>query len=161
MSFLNEFLNDPQARVLFCVESAGRREVLFDLLNKFSIQVHRCETWQEFLHASERIYIIVAPLEEGFYLEKPAFSINCEAQLFGNQIIQKRQTKTKGLDARTIIRNLAELTEGNPVVHIDHGVGRYRGLQHLKIDDQENEFLIVEYADKAKLYVPVSSLTFN
>ncbi|MGC1855085.1 MAG: transcription-repair coupling factor [Candidatus Aquirickettsiella sp.] len=157
-SFLNEFLKDPQARVLFCVESAGRREVLLDLLNKFSIHVHRCETWQEFLHASEHIHIIVAPLEEGFYLEKPALALITEAQLFGNQIVQKRQTKIKGLDARTIIRNLTELTEGNPVVHIDHGVGRYRGLQHLKIDDQENEFLIVEYAAKAKLYVPVSSL---
>ncbi|WP_342147188.1 transcription-repair coupling factor [Rickettsiella endosymbiont of Aleochara curtula] len=157
-AFLNEFLKDPEARVLFCVESAGRREVLLDLLNKFSIPVYRCETWQEFLHDSERIHIIISPLEEGFYLEKPALALISEAQLFGNQIIQKRQTKTKGLDARTIIRNLAELTEGNPVVHIDHGVGRYRGLQHLKIDDQENEFLIVEYAGKAKLYVPVSSL---
>jgi transcription-repair coupling factor (superfamily II helicase) len=158
--FLNEFLKDPQARVLFCVESAGRREVLLDLLNKFSVPVHRCETWQEFLYASERIHIIIAPLEEGFYLEKPPLILISEAQLFGNQIIQKRQTKTKAksLDARTIIRNLAELTEGDPVVHIDHGIGRYRGLQHLKIDGQENEFLIVEYAAKAKLYVPVSSL---
>jgi transcription-repair coupling factor (superfamily II helicase) len=157
-TFLNEFLKNPQARVLFCVESAGRREMLLDLLNKFSIQVHRCETWQEFLHASQRIHIVIAPLEEGFYLAKPPLAVISEAQLFGNQIIQKRQTKTKSLDARTIIRNLAELTEGDPVVHIDHGVGRYRGLQHLKIDDQENEFLIVEYAAKAKLYVPVSSL---
>lgn len=157
-AFLNEFLKNPQARVLFCVESAGRREVLLDLLNKFSIEVFRCETWQEFLSVSEPISIIVAPLEEGFYLEKPALALISEAQLFGNQIIQKRQTKTKGLDARTIIRNLAELTEGDPVVHIDHGVGRYRGLQHLKIDEQENEFLIVEYAGKAKLYVPVAAL---
>jgi len=156
--FLNEFLKNPQARVLFCVESAGRREVLIDLFNKFSIQVHRCETWQEFLQACDPICIIIAPLEEGFYLEKPPLVLIGEAQLFGNQIIQKRQIKTKGLDARTIIRNLAELTEGNPVVHVDHGVGRYRGLQHLKIDGQENEFLIVEYAAKAKLYVPVSSL---
>ena len=157
-AFLNEFLKNPQARVLFCVESAGRREVLLDLLNKFSLEVYRCETWQEFLNVSGPISIIVAPLEEGFYLEKPPLVLISEAQLFGNQIIQKRQTKTKGLDARTIIRNLAELTEGDPVVHIDHGVGRYRGLQHLKIDDQENEFLIVEYAGKAKLYVPVASL---
>lgn len=157
-AFLNEFLKNPQARVLFCVESAGRREVLLDLLNKFSIEVYRCKTWQEFLSVSEPISIIVAPLEEGFYLEKPALALISEAQLFGNQIIQKRQTKRKGLDARTIIRNLAELTEGDPVFHIDHGVGRYRGLQHLKIDEQENEFLIVEYAGKAKLYVPVAAL---
>lgn len=157
-AFLDEFLKNPQARVLFCVESAGRREVLLDLFNKFSIQARRCETWKEFLSASERISIIISPLEEGFYLEKPSLALISEAQLFGNQVIQKRQTKTKGLDARTIIRNLAELTEGDSVVHLDHGVGRYRGLQHFKIDDQENEFLIVEYAGKAKLYVPVASL---
>lgn len=156
--FLSEFLKNPQARVLFCVESAGRREVLLDLLNKFSIQVHRTETWQEFLNAHERVHIIIAPLEEGFYLEKPPLVLITEAQLFGNQIIQKRQIKTKNLDGRTIIRNLAELTEGSPVVHIDHGVGRYRGLQHIKIGDQENEFVIVEYAAEAKLYIPVSSL---
>jgi transcription-repair coupling factor (superfamily II helicase) len=157
-AFLFEFLKDPHARVLFCVESAGRREVLLGLLNKFSIQVYRCGTWQEFLHSSERIHIIIAPLEEGFYLEKPHMALITEAQLFGSQIIQKRQSKSKDLDSHTIIRNLAELTEGSPVVHIDQGVGRYRGLQHLKIDGQENEFLIVEYAAKAKLYVPVSSL---
>jgi transcription-repair coupling factor (superfamily II helicase) len=156
--FLSTFLEDERARVLFCVESAGRREVLLDLLVKFSIKAHRCETWYEFIHSPERIHIVIAPLEEGFYLEKPPLALITEVQLFGNQVIQKRQTKTKSLDSRTIIRNLTELTEGSPVVHIDHGVGRYRGLQHLKIDNQENEFLIVEYAEKAKLYVPVSSL---
>ncbi len=157
-TFLSEFLADRQARVLFCVESAGRREVLLDLLTKLAITAHRCETWHEFLQSAEAIHIMVAPLEEGFYLQTPALALITEAQLFGNQVIQKRQTKSKGLDSRTIIRNLAELTEGAPVVHIDHGVGRYRGLQHLKIADQENEFLIVEYAAGAKLYVPVSSL---
>ncbi|MGB8285615.1 MAG: transcription-repair coupling factor [Candidatus Aquirickettsiella gammari] len=157
-TFLNEFLVNRQARVLFCVESAGRREVLLDLLAKLVVKVHRCETWHEFLQSAEPLHIIVAPLEEGFYLETPPLAVITEAQLFANQVIQKRQTKTKGLDSRTIIRNLAELTEGAPVVHIDHGVGRYRGLQHLKVGDQENEFLIVEYAAGAKLYVPVSSL---
>lgn len=157
-NFLAEFLAIPQAKILFCAESAGRREVLLDLLEKLTIKAHRCETWQEFLQASEPIQITIAPLEEGFYLKSPALALISEAQLFGNQVIQKRQTKTKSLDSRTIIRNLTELTEGSPVVHIDHGVGRYRGLQHLKIGDQESEFLIVEYAANAKLYVPVSSL---
>lgn len=157
-AFLNTFLEDPKARVLFCVESAGRREIVLDLLRKLSIHVHRCETWAEFLNSSHRIHIIVAPLEEGFYLEAPPWALITEALLLGNHVIQKRQIKSKALDSRTIIRNLAELTEGSPVVHIDHGVGRYRGLQHLKIDDKENEFLIVEYAKKAILYVPVSSL---
>ncbi|OIZ98435.1 transcription-repair coupling factor, partial [Rickettsiella grylli] len=157
-TFLNEFLKNPEARVLFCAESAGRREVLFDLLNQLPIQVHRCGTWKEFIHSSSRVNIIVAPLEEGFYLDTPPWVLMTEGLLLGNHVIQKRRTQSKALDSRTIIRNLAELTEGSPVVHIDHGVGRYRGLQHLKIDDKENEFLIVEYAAKAKLYVPVSSL---
>lgn len=137
-TFLSEFLVDRQARVLFCVESAGRREALLDLLAKLAVKAHRCETWHEFVQSAEPVHITVAPLEEGFYLETPPWALITEAQLFGNQVIQKRQTKTKSLDSRTIVRNLTELTEGAPVVHIDHGVGRYRGLQHLKVADQEN-----------------------
>lgn len=159
-AFLNEFLAVPTARVLFCVESAGRREVLLDLLAKIAISAKRCTSWQEFLQFPAAIQITIAPLETGFYWQSSAFAFALigEAQLFGNQVIQKHNVKIKGLDNRTIIRNLAELTEGSPVVHIDHGVGRYRGLQHLKVGEQESEFLIIEYAANDKLYVPVAAL---
>ena len=155
--FLQEFLANEEARVLFCVESAGRREVLLELLKNLLIQPRRCETWAEFLHASDPIHITVAPLEEGFYFLQPPYALITESQLFGQQIIQ-RQRKVKSIDGQAIVRNLTELSLGSPVVHIDHGIGRYRGLQHIKVDKQESEFLILEYANDARLYVPIASL---
>ena len=156
--FLNEFLSNEEARVLFCVESAGRREVLLDLLKKLSIQPKRCETWHAFLQASDPIHITIAPLEEGFYLSHPPYALITESQLFGQQQVIQRHRKTKSGDSQAIVRNLAELSLGSPVVHIDHGIGRYRGLQHIKIGEEESEFLILEYANDAKLYVPIASL---
>ncbi|MDQ8039827.1 MAG: CarD family transcriptional regulator, partial [Rickettsiella sp.] len=155
--FLNEFLSREASRVLFCVESAGRREVLLDLLKNLAIQPQRCATWNAFLQASNPINIAIAPLEEGFYFSHPPFVLITESQLFGLHVIQ-RQRKTKSGDNQAIFRNLTELNLGSPVVHIDHGIGRYRGLEHIKVGDYESEFLILEYANEAKLYVPIASL---
>lgn len=156
--FLKEFLATEAARVLFCVESAGRREVLLDLLKNLAIQPKRCETWDEFLQALDPIHITIAPLEEGFYFSCPPYALITESQLFGQQRVIQRNRKAKSVDGQAIVRNLAELREGSPVVHIDHGIGRYRGLQHIKIGEEESEFLILEYANNAKLYVPIASL---
>lgn len=157
--FLKEFLSNAnvQARILFCVESAGRREVLLDLLKDLAIQPKRCETWAEFLNAIDPVHITIAPLEEGFYLAEPPWVLISESQLFDQYVIQNRR-KIKTTDGQAIIRNLAELNLGSPVVHIDHGVGRYRGLTHVKVGDHESEFLILEYAANTKLYVPIASL---
>ena len=157
--FLKDFLSNEneKARVLFCVESAGRREVLLDLLKDLAIQPKRCETWAEFLHATDPVHIAIAPLEEGFYFSQPPLALITESQLFGQHVIQ-RQRKIKNADSQAVIRNLAELSIGSPVVHIDHGIGRYRGLEHVKVGDQESEFLILEYANNTKLYVPIASL---
>jgi transcription-repair coupling factor (superfamily II helicase) len=155
--FLEEFLSNKEARVLFCVESAGRREVLLDLLKTIAMQPQRCDTWAEFLQTSDPICIAIAPLEEGFCLLHPSYAVISESQLFGQQVIQ-RQRKTKSVESQAIVRNLAELSLGSPVVHIDHGIGRYRGLQHIKVGEQDSEFLVLEYADEAKLYVPIAAL---
>lgn len=155
--FLKEFLLNENARVLFCVESAGRREVLLDLLKDLAIQPQRCETWGKFLHVTDPVHIAIAPLEEGFYFSQPPVALITESQLFGQHVIQ-RQRKIKQVDSQAIIRNLAELSLGSPVVHIDHGIGRYRGLEHVKVGNQESEFLILEYTNNTKLYVPIASL---
>lgn len=157
-NFLKEFLIEKDAKVLFCVESAGRREVLLGLIKNLMIQPTQCKTWDEFLHASESICIAITPLEEGFYFSHPAYALITESQLLGHHVIQQRQKRGKSLDSQAIIRNLAELHLGSPVVHSDHGIGRYRGLQHLNVGDQESEYMVLEYADNAMLYVPIASL---
>lgn len=148
------------ASILFIAESAGRREVLLELLRYIDLSPVAVESWQEFLNSSNKIAITVAPIEEGMHLlaSTSEILIITEAQIFGEQVIQYRAGKTRIQNPETLIRDLTELQIGSPVVHINYGIGRYLGLQKLAINDYETEFLILEYANNAKLYVPVASL---
>ena len=143
--------------VLICAESAGRREALLTQLLAMDIRPKLFDNWQSFTAAPERVSICVAPIERGLYIPGSVQLIT-EAQLFGNQVFQRRRRDKAKVDADQAINHLSELTIGSPVVHLDHGVGRYLGLQTLDIDNSPTEFLTLEYAKGAKLYVPVGSL---
>lgn len=156
---LEDYLTNNPARILLCAETAGRREVLLDLLRKASLNVSQLNSWQEFLTSSTKIALTIAPLEQGLKLADPAIAIITEAELFGERIMQRRRrVSTRKIDSDAIIRNLVELEIGTPVVHIEHGVGRYLGLQTIQLDGHAAEFLTLEYANHDKIYVPVSSL---
>jgi len=153
---LRRFLDEFSGRVLFTAESAGRREVLLELLARLKLRPQEVAGWPEFVGSQERLAITIAPLDDGLLLQDVA--LIAESPLFGQRIMQRRR-REKGRDAgENVIKNLTELREGAPVVHIDHGVGRYQGLVTLEIDGQAAEFLMLQYAEEAKLYVPVSSL---
>ncbi|HEX4974292.1 MAG TPA: transcription-repair coupling factor, partial [Pseudomonadales bacterium] len=145
--------------VLFCVESAGRRESLREQLKKIHVEPKLFTDWANYLVSDAcPVALVIAPLSNGVSLLEPPLCIISESQLYGHQVQQHRRRK-KDLEAADLaIKNLTELRIGAPVVHIDHGVGRYLGLQGLEIDGQFIEFLALEYANAAKLYVPVSSL---
>ena len=155
---LENFLLNQSGRVLFCAETQGRREVLLQLLQQIQIQPKTYTVWQEFLQDSASYGMTVAPLDEGFALTDPALTVIAEAQLYGKRVMQRRRRKTSVQDTETIVKDLTELKVNAPIVHIDHGIGRYLGLHTLKVGDQLAEFLCIAYADDAKLYVPVSSL---
>jgi transcription-repair coupling factor (superfamily II helicase) len=154
---LQAFLEVFPGRVLFTAESAGRRESLLETLGHYGLRPKPFETWQDFLNAEGRLGITLAPLEQGLVLEEPALAVIAEAQLYGERVRQlRRRGPTR--DPETIVRNLTDLSSGDPVVHQDHGVGRYAGLQRLTTAGIEAEFVVLEYADDGKLYVPVASL---
>ncbi len=152
------FLGDFKGRVLFAAESAGRREALLELLKGYDIRPQLFNSWQEFIEGSSKTGIAIAPLEHGLLLDQPQIAVITEPQLFGQQVMQRRRRKRRNNEGEKAIHNLAELQVGSPVVHIDHGVGRYLGLQKITAGGMENEFLALEYARNDKLYVPVSSL---
>ena len=81
-----------------------------------------------------------------------------EAQLFEGRTRPRARRTVSDRDPEAIIRNLTDLVPGAPVVHEDHGVGRYQGLETLEIDGRQAEFLMLEYHGQDKLYVPVASL---
>lgn len=153
----SEFLKTCTARVLLTVETPGRREVLSQLLKQQHLFPHLFNNWQEFLSGKESLGLIVAPLELGFVLKEPSIIVFTETELFGEHIQQRRLRKQRK-EPDAVVRNLAELQIGSPVVHVDHGIGKYVGLQALHIDNQASEFLVLEYAETAKLYVPITSL---
>jgi transcription-repair coupling factor (superfamily II helicase) len=158
LAVLESFVQNFHGRVLFVAETSGRREVLHDTLSTHGIAVTNFDSWPDFLTSEASLGLTVAPLEEGAVLLDPAIAIVAESQLFGERAMQRRRRRPSGRDAESIVRDLSELNIGAPVVHEDHGVGRYRGLQAISTERMSGEFLCIEYADGDKLYVPVSSL---
>lgn len=158
MAALRRFIEEFPGRVLFSAESAGRREVLLEMLARLKLRPQEVDGWPDFVTSTERLAITIAPLDEGLLLDDPGLALIAESPLFGQRVMQRRRRERRSDAGDNVIKNLAELREGAPVVHIDHGVGRYLGLITLEIDGQAAEFLALQYAEEAKLYVPVASL---
>lgn len=158
LSNLQDFINSYAGRILFCAESAGRRVILEELLAKQQLYPTYITNWSDFCLDTHRFCITVAPFVSGAILDKYNCMIITEHELLGRLVVPQHRRKSKNVEQDYIIRDLAELTIDAPVVHIEHGIGRFKGLTTLKIADQEAEFVTLEYANKDKLYVPVTSL---
>lgn len=149
----------PKERLLWVTESPGRREVLQERLRDLNAPPKAFNGFREFLTATDADGIVVGPLESGFGLpeERPPLRIVAEYEAIEDRPRQ-RQKRRRNADPQAIIRDLGDLAFDSPVVHEDYGVGRYRGLTTLAVDDVEAEFLTLEYAAGDKLYVPVHNL---
>lgn len=138
-------------------ESAGRRETLKDALRSVLGEIQTVESFTQFQKDKLKVAITSAPLDRGLLLTDQ-LSVISENQLYEHRVVQRRRKRQQEVSEEFLIRSLTELSIGAPVVHIDHGVGRYAGLITLEIDDQDHEFLQLDYADAAKVYVPVTNL---
>ncbi len=150
-------------RVLIVAESEGRRESLLELLRDSKIEPPSVATLEEFQSGEERFAIAVAPLAEGFFWFEPdantTIQFVTETELFATSPTARRRRKQEQVsDVNALIKDLSELKVGDPVVHANHGIGRYVGLMNIDLGDGPSEFLHLEYADKATLYVPVAQL---
>ncbi|MFZ1828661.1 MAG: transcription-repair coupling factor [Candidatus Competibacteraceae bacterium] len=155
---LEQFLVEFPGRVLITAESAGRREVLLDTLRGYGLRPVICSGWAEFLAREDVLLALtIAPLEQGLWLTEPPLAIIAESQLYGERVRQVRR-RVQSRDPETIIRDLTDLSLGAPVVHEQHGIGRYAGLQRLEVAGIDGEFVVVEYAGDDRLYVPVAAL---
>ncbi len=155
---LENFLINYDGRILFCAETNGRREVLLQLFKTIQLTPKNVTSWAEFLADDSTYGITTAPLDDGISINNPPITVIAESQLYGKRVMQRRRRKVSQQDTDAIVKDLTELQVASPIVHLDHGIGRYLGLQTLTVGEQVTEFLSIEYADEAKLYVPVSSL---
>lgn len=169
LSALLEFLNlqaQTATPVLVVAETAGRREILIELF-KGKIDIKAYDSFEDFLAADNdsdlndnqrpQVGLTVAPIERGVYVPERLVLIS-ETQLFGRQVLQTRRRRQSGVSEEFLVKSVTEITEGSPVVHIEHGIGRYHGLITLDVGDGEQEFIHLKYADDASIYVPVANL---
>jgi transcription-repair coupling factor (superfamily II helicase) len=155
---LFDYLRDFDGRVLIVAETPGRRETLRALLHDHDLIPADVPGWPEFLSGTDRLAVTVANLEKGLALRDPRLTVVTEPMLYGERAAQRRSRERAARDPEAILRNLTQIEIGDPVVHEEHGVGRYRGLVTLDVGDGPMEFLALEYAGGDKLYLPVLSL---
>ncbi len=165
LAALGRQLDGTPHRVLIVAESEGRRESLLELLRDHRIEPPSVATLAEFEASDEKFCITAAPLAAGFHWHEPgatppvSIQFITETELFASSPQGRRRRKQEQVSSvDALIRDLSELKPGDPVVHGNHGIGRYVGLINIDIGDGASEFLHLEYADKATLYVPVSQL---
>ncbi|MCP4635386.1 MAG: transcription-repair coupling factor [Methyloversatilis sp.] len=145
-------------RVLVVAESAGRRETLTDYFNEYGLPNIAVDSFDAALGVDAKLAIVVGPLAEGFALTAPPMALVTESELYPSQARSRSKRDGRKVTAENFLRDLTELKVGDPVVHLQHGIGRYIGLMHMDLGEGETEFLHLEYADGDKLYVPVSQL---
>lgn len=153
---LRRFIESFHGSVVFSVESEGRRETLQDLLARIKLSPTLITTLSQAVNPGH--YLMVGASERGFLDTDKQLALICESDLLGERVSRRRQDNRRTINTDTLIRNLAELRPGQPVVHLEHGVGRYLGLTTLEAGGIKAEYLILTYAGEDKLYVPVSSL---
>ncbi|MEZ5539792.1 MAG: transcription-repair coupling factor [Pseudomonadales bacterium] len=159
LTALQSFLAQHNStRLLICAESAGRADALHTLFAQQQLPLTNTENWLSFLQEQAPAALVQAALDRSVWLPDAKLLLLSESQLFGQQVLQQRRRKQQVDAADNAIRHLNELSLGAPVVHLEHGVGRYHGLTNLDIGGTPNEFLHLRYAGDTSLYVPVTSL---
>ena len=147
-----------KGRVLFVAESAGRRETMQQYFNEYGLKPVPVDDLAAFLAGGAECAIAPAPLHAGFLWPAAGLAFITEAELYANIVRRGRRDPGRRTNVDAMVRDLSEVRIGDPVVHEQHGIGRYLGLTSLDLGEGSNEFLQLVYANDAKLYVPVSAL---
>ena len=157
---LADFNTAYSGKIIVAADSAGRREALKDLFKNANIPCIAANDWPQAQLQSTQgcITLTVAAFSDGFTLPDAGLCVLTERQLFPERASQARRRNASSKDPETILRDLNEINIGAPIVHEDHGVGRYQGLIRLETGGSVGEFLSIEYAKGDKLYVPVAQL---
>jgi len=156
---LKAFVDGFEGRALIVAEGAGRRETLSQFFAEHHFHPALVDDWQRFLESAHPLAMTYGPVAAGFLLAGERIAVVTEAELYPGQVRQTRRRDGRARSsAEGMVRDLAEVKPGDPVVHSQHGIGRYLGLVTLDLGEGAMEFLHLEYEGGDKLYVPVSQL---
>ncbi len=155
------FLTAGDTRVLVCAESAGRRETMQQYFAEYGLKVPLVDAWPQLVDGNgsgPRVALTIAPLHAGFAWPAAQLAFVTETELYAGAVRRGKRDAARRSNVDAMLRDLSEVRIGDPVVHEQHGIGRYLGLVTLDMGDGPAEFLQLVYANDAKLYVPVSNL---
>ena len=162
LAALKAFIAGSGLRVLVVAESPGRRETMNTYFGEYGLKPAACADFEAFVRSTEPLQLAVAPLAAGFAVPAEGWCVVTEAELYAGAVRRARRGTEKRSSVEAMLRDLSELKIGDPVVHVQHGIGRYQGLVTLDLGEgptgQVSEFLLLEYEGADKLYVPVSQL---
>ncbi len=159
VSKLKHLIANTQSRVLISTDSPGRRETIRQLFEEHQLKPQVLESFQEFLLDDAKLCLTHSAIHDGFVASHAQIIVITESELFAASARTRRKGKDKeASNVDTLVKDLSELKVGDPVVHAEHGIGRYQGLILLDVGNGEEEFLHLMYAHAATLYVPVSQL---
>ena len=158
LTALKRVLAMLDGRMLVCAESAGRRETIQQYFAEYGVRPAVVEGFADFVASDARLALTVAPLHAGFAWPSARLAFVTETELYANVVRRGKRDVGRRSNVDAMVRDLSEVRIGDPVVHEEHGIGRYLGLVTLDVGDGMTEFLELIYANDAKLYVPVSNL---
>jgi len=137
-----------QPTSLFVLQTHGLADRLNEILHEYDVLIPETS-------------LLIGDLSAGFEIRAFDLSVNTETEIFGEmREAQSPKPKTQSVKSRTsaFISDFRDLKAGDFVVHVDHGIGRFEGLQTLETGGVSREFMLVIYAENAKLFVPVERL---
>ena len=158
LAALKRYVAGGDARVLICAESAGRRETMQQYFAEYGLAVPLADDWRVFAAGDARCALVVAPLAAGFAWPGAKLAFVTEAELYAGVVRRGKRDAARRSNVDAMLRDLSEVRIGDPVVHEQHGIGRYLGLVTMDLGEGPAEFLQLVYANDAKLYVPVANL---
>jgi transcription-repair coupling factor (superfamily II helicase) len=152
------FLAGSGLRALVAAESPGRRETMLAYFAEYGLHPAPLTEFGNWPLAGPAFALTVAPLAAGFALPAEGWCVITEAELYAGTVRRRARDALKASSVEGMLRDLSELRIGDPVVHSQHGIGRYQGLVGLDLGEGPTEFLHLQYEGGDKLYVPVSQL---
>jgi transcription-repair coupling factor (superfamily II helicase) len=158
LTALKRFLETSKLRVMVAAESPGRRETMAVYFGEHGLEPTASSSFEDFSKSGTTLSLCVSPLAQGFIVPAEGWAVVTEAELYAGVVRRRARTAEKRTSVEGMLRDLSELKVGDPVVHEQHGIGRYLGLQEMSFEEGKSEFLILEYQGGDKLYVPVAQL---
>jgi transcription-repair coupling factor (superfamily II helicase) len=158
LAALKRFLETSGLRVMVAAESPGRRETMASYFAEYGLKPGACTSFEEFSASRASSLLCVSPLAHGFVAPGEGWAVVTEAELYAGVVRRRGRATEKRTSVEGMLRDLSELKVGDPVVHEQHGIGRFQGLTTLNVEEGQAEFLLLAYEGGDKLYVPVAQL---